>query len=551
MTGPLTGGALRDEIAGLMGGDEGVVCELEDRVARARENPEDFFELVMRSEKDQRDIRVAAHQRVGLRFMYEHKRSVNIWPINEAKSFSALGLTLFFTGRDPNTRGAVVSATQMQSEKIVRTVGAYIDHNPLMRLVWNLKRGPKWTDTLLIVERPSGIKDPTLAAYGIDSRGILGSRLDWVVCDDLLNEANTRTKEQRESTKSFFSSSVMSRVEEHDQARIVLMNSAWHPDDLLHDMDRLGWATLRMQVDGNLYIKDDIADVEKGVVWDHPMLVAHPGGDVSLGERCRLKAPGHDAKSMLWPEMYPDPEAAMADLRRKQPIAIEFNRQYMSVCRDDGSAMCKADWVEQCKRLAREKGIYGLTHKRTGGQTYTGVDLAFSPSEQSDDCAMVTIEVLPTGHRLILDAQVGKWDGPTLVKMIVDIHRRYDSIVRVENVAGQDLLLHFLRSMAVGVPVRPHVTGRNKAHPEHGVHSIFTEFANGAWLLPNDQRGTCPPGVQRLVDDCLNYVPSKHTGDALMACWFAREQAREFGALSGAEAVKDGGGSIAMSVLSR
>jgi hypothetical protein len=39
--------------------------------------------------------------------------------------------------------------------------------------------------------------------------------------------------------------------------------------------------------------------------------------------------------------------------------------------------------------------------------------------------------------------------------------------------------------------------------------------------------------VQQWVDDCLYYQPDAHTGDVLMAAYLAREQAREFGMMSG------------------
>jgi hypothetical protein len=35
------------------------------------------------------------------------------------------------------------------------------------------------------------------------------------------------------------------------------------------------------------------------------------------------------------------------------------------------------------------------------------------------------------------------------------------------------------------------------------------------------------PQIQEWIDEMLYYQPSAHTGDRLMACWMAREAARQ------------------------
>jgi hypothetical protein len=161
--------------------------------------------------------------------------------------------------------------------------------------------------------------------------------------------------------------------------------------------------------------------------------------------------------------------------------------------------------------------------------TVTGVDLAIGMGEQHDYTAMVTIELLPSGKRRLLDVDIGRYDGPSIVAKILRINRRYNSIVRVENNACQGFILQFTRDANASVPIKPHTTGRNKAHPEHGIESILVEIQNGAWIFPCDKFGRAHKHVQTLIDQCLYYEPGKHTGDALMALWFAREQARELG----------------------
>ncbi len=92
-------------------------------------------------------------------------------------------------------------------------------------------------------------------------------------------------------------------------------------------------------------------------------------------------------------------------------------------------------------------------------------------------------------------------------------------------VLSQDFILQFLRSSSA-IPVKPFTTGRNKVHPEFGVESIAAEMAAGKWVIPN-RDGRMHSEVEALVNEMLYYDPKSHTGDRLMALWFAREAARQ------------------------
>lgn len=402
----------------------------------AATTPEAFTSFAMRSEQTQEYVnRLPPHQEIGLAHMWGNHRSVQIWPINHSKSWTATAMALFLVGKYPNGRGAIVSATAAQAEKSLMLMKEYIDgpHSQVFRDVFpGVCRGAgKWTDSQITVQRKPGIKDPTVSAYGLDSKKITGSRLDWIVVDDLLNLENTGNKESRDNVATKFDVQIYSRLEAHEWSRIVMLNSAFHPDDVLHRKEKQGWATLRMQVDGSLYVKDDAMTLDRP--WDHELLKPHPEADSStegdLGERLTYK--GWQPGDMLWKG---HPTIPSIDyLKFKYPVTQEFNRLYMSVCRDDGSSFCKSAWIEQSKVAARTAGYKQFIHTKRGGRTFTGVDLAVQQGEEHDSTCLFTFETLPDGRRLVLDIDVGKYDGPTVVEKIIEVHRRYDSIVAVEN----------------------------------------------------------------------------------------------------------------------
>jgi hypothetical protein len=104
----------------------------------------------------------------------------------------------------------------------------------------------------------------------------------------------------------------------------------------------------------------------------------------------------------------------------------------------------------------------------------------------------------------------------------------------VENNAAQDYMRQWLQSYTA-VPVRGYTTGRTKAHPTLGVESLAVEMENGKWIIPSDQHGRSHPEIEAWCNECLFYSPSAHTGDRLMAAFFAREAARQVGSVGVAD----------------
>jgi hypothetical protein len=110
---------------------------------------------------------------------------------------------------------------------------------------------------------------------------------------------------------------------------------------------------------------------------------------------------------------------------------------------------------------------------------------------------------------------------------VVEAHQRYGSIIYVENAAAQEFIVQFAREHG-NVPVRGFVTGRNKAHPEFGVEGLAVELQNAQWAIPSINGAPASQEVAAWIDELLFYDPREHTGDRLMASWFAREGARRF-----------------------
>jgi hypothetical protein len=319
-------------------------------------------------------------------------------------------------------------------------------------------------------------KDPSVQTSGVHGN-ILGSRLDRVLLDDVLDFENTQTEDQRRGLIDWYGSTVVGRV--IDGGRVRGVGTAFHPQDLLHHFGRQGWAAFKYPV---------------------------------------VDAQGHPR----WPERWPL-ERIAAKVKELGPI--EAQRQLMCEARDDSTARFKREWIEIALRLGEGTSLASaLQVLPQGYRTYTGVDLAVQQKDSSDSTCLFTIAVDPYGNRNVLNIECGKFAGPEIVTKIYTAHQRYQSIVIVENNAAQDFIRQFTLAQH-SVPIIPFTTGRNKAHPEFGVESIAAEMAAGKWRIPN-HNGRMAPEVATWVDEMLFYSPAAHTGDRLMACWFSREGVR-------------------------
>jgi len=453
-----------------------IICRL------ARTDPNVFCEYVLKDEKTNAPIIQADVHRAWNREMDEADRLL-IWAHIEAGKTMQVSVarTLYDLGRDPSLRFLILSNTQNQARKVARLIKQYVETSSELHDVFpDLQPGSPWGEFAFNVKGHDNAKDPSIQIAGVHGN-VQGSRLDVIVVDDILDWENTRTQEQRKQLIEWWQSTPAGRLV--DGGRIRGIGTAYHPQDLLHWMARQPrWRALR-----------------------------YPVVDPATGEA-------------RWPERWSLERIAAkaADLG-----PLEAQRQLMCEARDDASSKFKREWLEVALRQGDNTSLASaLTIVPPGYRVYTGVDLAVQQKESSDLTCLFTIAVDPYGVRNLLNIESGRWAGPEIIKRIRDAHVRYQSIVVVENNAAQDYIIQFTRDSAgVAIPIIPYTTGRSKAHPEFGIESIGVEMGQGKWRIPN-QAGHMHPEVQAWFDEMLFYDPAAHTGDRLMASFFAREGVR-------------------------
>ena len=466
-------------------------------VRLAREDINTFCELVLRDEEDGSMVRQAPLHEHWHDLVDKHKRLV-IWSHTEAGKSSqlAVGRSLFSLGKNPNARIVIIGNTREQASKMLRTIAKYIEESAELKLVFpDLRKSDSqpWTANAIYIDRDTPAKDPSVQAFGVHG-AIMGARIDMLVMDDVLDYENCQTPAGRADLWNWYHSSVASRLTR--EANVICVGTAWHPDDLLHRFERHeAWEARRFPV---------------------------------------LDANGVPT----WPERWP---LERIEEQRIERGPLEFARTMMCQAIDDSTSRFKREYIDKALRagegwpivnvltddiidddLAAYDAEWRLGNADIG--VYTGIDLAVQKRDAADETAMVSVMVMPNGDRRLLNVRAGRWSGPEIIDKIIECHRCYGGTFIVEGNAAQDYIRQFVRE-STDIDIRSFVTGRNKHNPQFGVESLASEMANGKWIIPNEG-GAMEPEIQQLVTEMIYYAPDAHTGDRLMALWFAREGIR-------------------------
>lgn len=546
------------------------------RAAIARSDLPTFFEFVLREETTRDRIRCLAHQRVVFAFVEAHPYCVVRLPVGFSKTYLSSGIALHLLGQDPTLRGIIASAASEQAQKPLGMVASYIDgaESPELRAVFPLLRRTqrskeRWTRQAITVDRPPGIRDASLAAVGVESR-VLGARLNFFVIDDCLDEQTTRTEESRKALRRWFARTILSR-RDPKASRVIVLNTPWHEKDLTYSLEEEGWPSLTMDALGGVYLRK--------TEWDSPLLRPSISGRPEDERGPQLRLVEHDAEKFGAPLCVVLPGGGVRRLRADEVVPagtrfrhvdlddevplwpgkfsldvlrdlfdtlspVEVNQQYMMRVRDEESAHCRVEWVEECKRIARLAGVETFAQEARGSETVvTGVDLGIGLKKENDYSAFFTaalipsLEVLVPGQglrvlrnvRRVLDVEIGRWSGAELVDRVILKAQRFNSIVAVESNAAQRWIREWALERNRAIPVVDFPTGLNKLSRAHGVSSLFLEVQNSAWLFPN-RGGRCPKPLEEAIQAALYYrPPPAHTDDVLMAWWICREKLREIG----------------------
>lgn len=415
-------------------------------------------------------------------------------PRSHAKSTCfTVNYTLWRIGQDPNIRILIVSASGGISVSFLREIKGHIERNPNYHRVYDnyaperIQEAEKWSTTEIIIRRPNTrLKDPTVAVASAAGT-VVSKRADLIICDDMLDENNTRTADQRAKIRDWFNEVLLPVLEPNGQ--LIVVGTAWNQEDLYHDM-----------------MSQDVFQVRK-----------------------RYKAIiNDDSKEVLWPERW-SYKTLME--RKAQTGSVAFNKSYQNEAQSAEDRVFQVEWLEEAKRKGIDRTFINNMDYATwdiGKMTIAiGVDLAISKKNNSDFTAMAVIAMTKNGMKLPLYLLRDKLSPAETKEKIIALNSRYrPDVIIVENNAYQEALRRDLADTTT-LPIRGYTTGGEKYDPIIGINSLAIDLENGKWILPYSNKD---PYTQQMVDilvgGMLDY-PGGHTEDLLMATWFANTGLRD------------------------
>jgi hypothetical protein len=399
---------------------------------------------------------------------------------------------------DPNVRIAVISKTQEFAKKIIHQVKQHLELPQYAKLHaafmpeggW---KGDSWTKTAIYL---SGVdkaqNDPTLQALGAGGQ-IYGSRLDVIICDDLVDSKNAHTYKEM---ADWIGTEVASRMDD-DGVLIVLGTRMAQPDLYSELRDLTEWNS------------DD-------PVWTY------------FAQPAVLEEPGRDPGSWktLWPDKWPG--ASLARLRAEANTEARWQLTYQQM----DSALSQVFPTAAVMASIDGRRASG---PQPGLYTVLGVD----PAAEGFTAMIVLGLNQATKQRVVLDGfNMARCPPELLIATIKGFVTKYN--VReliVERNAFQGFLTNSadLRDFCyrAGCLLNPHYTGAQKWDENLGVAALAPLFLSCATHDPHTDEWKVRP-----VEDRLITLPNpKFAGfvDALttqLSAWQPREGVRAQKALT-------------------
>lgn len=489
-------------------------------VVKARKDFFTFASLVLRDEMTGDPVKMSAVHRYMCDSAVKEQYAIFLACPEVGKSqLIVVAYTLWCLGRNPRETIAVVCATKERSKELISTVKRYIEDSVILRRIFpNLQPGATWTETRLRVKGSGQRTTPSVAAYGVGNKAIMGQRLDKILIDDVDNVDTIQSETTRDSQFRYIARNALNRLMPGGQ--ILMVTNAWHVED----------------VSSRLAKSSKFKTIKIPITVTHDVKRQWPGYPYPLG-------------ASIWPERWPKSRIIE---RRNVTITTagetEWRRCYYCEPMRDGASFFREAHIDAAKRageglcmpshladLFLESGMaperirdeceryLGFGAAPRGWEPELriihGVDIASGVN--NDLSGIVTLmEYLKTGQIRPLYAEEGNWHISETLKRIQSLKAAFGGIVVVETtgiqLATADLMEEYggLQDEMFGFPTKL----KDKVL---GPQAIAADFASGKVLIPSVNGVCATQGLEDLLAGFRAMNPRDHTRDIAMAGLFA------------------------------
>jgi len=327
-----------------------------------------------------------------------------LWPRGHGKTTSIILYILWLIGNYHDIHINIVTKTASLAEEILTAIITQIESDPQYREIFgDLKphQPKKWTNREVIVDRQEISKNPTLKATGLMGP-ITGGRSDLIVCDDIIDEENIRTRLQLEKVDTWFNKILIPTL--YPWGGIIVIGTRWSYADI--------YASL----------------LEK---WPHDIKQA------ILNEK---------KQEALWPEYW---SYEKLKERHNEIGTIFFNCQYQNDPTGMEGSLLKSDWLHSYDAEPSKDII-----------KYAGVDPALGEGDLQAIATVGYDRIKKQGY--LIDVWSDKADFPLFLRKLRQLHATHNyAKIYLESNAFQKVLT-FIPEFRQGLPMSPTVTDTNK-----------------------------------------------------------------------------------------
>lgn len=472
--------------------------------------------------------------------------AVFTYPRDHGKSkHLSVAYPLWRIAKDHNIRILAISRTAGVAESFLSEIVSNVERNErykewargidpegegvIPRMKALRKQTEDWSGKSITIERPDvGMKDPTIMATGLFGQ-ILSRRADVIILDDVVDQQNSMTELQRKKVIDWIETTVLPVLV--PGGTMIYLGNTWHQDDVVSKF--LGDPRFIVQKKQGAILQEAV----RQDLWQQWGLIMM---NVTIRPKERFvqadafyranQAAMDEGSIVLWKERYPYSRLYLE--RMLNPYV--FARMYQCDPSNRPDQVIKDEWIERALKKGQHLRFQNLPHAKNHLMvSAAGMDLAISQEEHADDSALIYMDLVQYGYD-------GVEDGDYLIRQIhrgkMTPNEQRSSAkaawaehgmqtVRVESVGYQASLTIDLANE--GVPVTAYHTGKEKMDPEIGINSLANIMELGKMVIPSDPTDPRTIELASKLANEMRAFPDGHTGDSLMATWFAFSEIRE------------------------
>lgn len=471
-----------------------------------------FCELTGLTGDDQEPLRLMGfHVRV-IRMIRSQPLSIALLPAQHGKSHL---VTMVIPLMDWAEQSESVSIRAYQTQKdfsvpMTRKLMELVENSQTIKVLFPWIRRPERGDPCEKMWSTNGfsIGGKKVVEYSFrpvtPGASTVGIRGDRIIADDWVTEKNCVTPQIQDRFYNYFHSGVMTmrRKTEWRSKFHTLWGTASAVGTIYDRQDYLA----RLSKEWKLKIKegDPTRRVLRFSVYPH------------LHSRTRGEVLWPLKRSLDWVSN------EEAELGRRG-----FRMRYLNLPMEDDEVVFREQTV---KDACSQEWAFG--EAPPGGRVIIGYDPAagakkrgISPGAKFPACVVLAFRRDPLREERTY-CHIVEWHRwsvpqPEQVRRLVEISRRYQSAVVVEDNSTQRSYAEWIAEIAPDVRVISHATGAVKHDVHDGVESFQPLFDNGLMVI--HCRGAALNDVKALSDEWMEWPQGRYT-DLVMACWMARYQ---------------------------